>query len=435
MRSDRLPGVLIGGFWLAGFSLAATADPGESSPGTTRELVDIQFSGSLRARYEHLDRVGPRGYGAPDADLLLGRIRLRAVATTDAGPVGTLELQSAGYRLSGSRTAETGGTPYRDDLGVRLAYIEWADIADSGMGLSLGRQDIEYGAGRLFAPVNWSNVGGYWWDAAKLYRDDGALRLDALYARRVIVEPGSPNVRHQPYHLAALIGRLQEREVVPELFYLLKRSDSAPREDRHTWGLSIHRPPGNGWDGLAWAALQRGEVGGDAIAAHALLVRAGYTFDAPGRPRTAVEWNRASGDRRPDDRRDGTFDGLFGSTAQPYGWMNVVTLKNLDDLAATLQFRPVNSILLTAEYHYFHLAEPRDAWYGYDRKPARRDPTGAAGTELGHEVDFIVGWTPPLRHLAVLAGAARFWPGAFVRRTEGGSKPANWLFAQIEWRW
>lgn len=412
---------------------------GEQPAAATEEppprLADLSLSGSVRARFEHLENVGPRGYGAPDADLLLGRARWRAVAATDAGPVATLELQTAGYRLSGSRTAETGGTPHRDDLDVRLAFIEWADIADSGVGLALGRQDLEYGAGRLFAPVNWSNVGGYWWDAAKLYHAAGALRLDALYARRVIVKPGAPNVRHQPYHLAGLIGRLRSQDLVPEMFYLRKWSEASPREDRHTWGVSLHRPPGEGWDGLVWAALQKGDVGDHTISANALLLRAGYTFDAPGRPRAAVEWNRASGDRRPDDRREGTFDGLFGSTAQPYGWMNVVTLKNLDDLAVILQLRPINPVLVTAEYHHFGLAQSRDAWYGYDRKPARRDPTGAAGEELGHELDFIVGWTPPIPNLTVLAGVARFWPGAFVRRTDGGSKPANWIFAHVEWRW
>ena len=43
---------------------------------------------------------------------------------------------------------------------------------------------------------------------------------------------------------------------------------------------------------------------------------------------------------------------------------------------------------LRIEYHYFTLDKDKDAWYS----PGgiwRKDKTGNAGTELGHEIDFI----------------------------------------------
>ncbi|MCX7819296.1 MAG: alginate export family protein [Kiritimatiellae bacterium] len=397
--------------------------------------VDLRASGSFRLRYEHLEGFNVSGYGGPDDDLLLGRARVRLDAASPLGPTAALELQSAYYWLSRLRLDDLGNaTPHRDDLDVRIALLEWRQIADTPLGISVGRQDLTYGAGRLFAPMNWGNVGGNWWDAARLLWDEKSFNLHALYARRVRIEPRALNRHHAPFHLAGAIGHLHIDAVEPEVFYLLKRNESAPDETRHTAGASLYRRAGQGWDGLLWYAVQTGELDGRDIRAWALLLHGGHTFEAPGRPRLGFEYNRASGDPTPDDRHEGTFDGVYGQIAQPYGWMNFVMLKNLEEAVLTGSLQPSSSLTATLELHLFRLAEPRDAWYWSTRQPERRDPTGRAGADLGREIDFILGWKPG-GGLEVLAGVARFWPGTYLRRTEGGARPANWWFLQLQWSW
>jgi hypothetical protein len=76
---------------------------------------------------------------------------------------------------------------------------------------------------------------------------------------------------------------------------------------------------------------------------------------------------------------------------------------------------------------------PTDAWYTTGLRPYRRDGSGAAGRDLGWEIDTRATWAASA-HLEVLAGFGRFFPGAFVRRT-GAASTANWFCAQGTYSW
>ena len=61
---------------------------------------------------------------------------------------------------------------------------------------------------------------------------------------------------------------------------------------------------------------------------------------------------------------------------------------------------------------------------------ALRDPTGAAGTEVGTEVNFTVNYSLS-RDLQLSAGYGRFIPGRFVRETNGGfADRTEWFYLQ-----
>jgi len=84
------------------------------------------------------------------------------------------------------------------------------------------------------------------------------------------------------------------------------------------------------------------------------------------------------------------------------------------------------------EGHRFWLAQARDALYSTGLQAVRRDPSGAAGRDLGWELDARATWSPqPSWELA--AGGGQFTPGSFVERT-GASPRAYWGFAQVTWR-
>jgi hypothetical protein len=126
----------------------------------------------------------------------------------------------------------------------------------------------------------------------------------------------------------------------------------------------------------------------------------------------------------------GTFDGIFGAMDIPYGWMNVVSWKNLEDYVVIFSVQPAKSLKLGVDYHYFRLVQARDAWYWVNGKPERRDSSGQAGQDLGQELDLIARWQVN-RELEVMAGYARFFTGDFVRNTPGSGRDANWAFAQM----
>lgn len=395
---------------------------------------------NIRTRYEHLDNFNVHHYGAgTEDDVLLFRTRLSADYRFAERAHTLVELQDARYWLSDLALADFGRScTYFDEFDLRQAYIEWRRIGASPLGVKLGRQILLYGDRRVFAPAEWGNVGNYWWDAAKFYYDTDAVQMDAFYAQRVLSEPKDWNFDHWPYHVGGIYARVKRLPVTLDAFYVIKHDWSGRaqgesgtgNETRHTFGLFSERPAGNGWDYGLFAAGQLGEYGRDEIRAFGVIARGGYTFQPAWKPRMGFEFNYASGDRDPHDGVAGTFDGLFGAMDIPYGWMNVVSWKNLEDYAVNFSVKPARSLTLIAEYHYFRLAQAHDAWYWVNGKPERRDRTGQAGQELGHELDVILRWTVN-RELELLCGYACFLPGAYVAYTAGNRRAANWAFLQL----
>lgn len=428
-------------------SLAFTLQAAEpAKPPWYSALKDIQagpgkldFGFNLRTRYEYLDNFSILHYGADADDVLLLRLRLSADYRLGEQAHTFVEFQDARYWLSDLALADFGRScTYFDEFDLRQAYVEWRRIGDSPFGVKLGRQILQYADRRLFAPAEWGNVGNYWWDAARLTYDTDAVQVDLLYGQRVLSEPKDWNFDHWPYHMAGVYARIKQLPVTLDAFYVVKhdwsgtaKGESGPgNETRHTFGLFSERPAGQGWDYGFFAAGQLGEYGRDDIRAFGVIARGGYTFKADWKPRLGFECNYASGDRDPHDGTAGTFDGIFGAMDIPYGWMNVVSWKNLEDYALNFSLQPTKPLKLSLDYHYFRLAQSRDAWYWVNGKPERRDPAGRAGRELGHELDMIARWQVN-KELELLAGYTCFFTGDYVRNTPGNNRDANWTFLQL----
>ena len=105
-----------------------------------------------------------------------------------------------------------------------------------------------------------------------------------------------------------------------------------------------------------------------------------------------------------------------------FGWMN------LNDYQADLTASPgfVDKVLLS--YHYFQLAEAKDAWYYSTEKPVRRDTTGKSGTDLGQEVDLVLS-KKVCGNLSVDLALCHFFAGTYARET-GKGKDADWAYVQ-----
>ena len=73
------------------------------------------------------------------------------------------------------------------------------------------------------------------------------------------------------------------------------------------------------------------------------------------------------------------------------------------------------------------------ALYNAFGRPVRQDRTGAAGGDVGQEIDVIFN-----AHLTdrqdVLVTYSHFFPGAFIKAT-GPSNPGNAVYVQYSWRW
>jgi hypothetical protein len=88
------------------------------------------------------------------------------------------------------------------------------------------------------------------------------------------------------------------------------------------------------------------------------------------------------------------------------------------------------------QYHHFWLAESRDALYNAGGVPYRIDPTGAAGTDVGNEIDLVVNFHLT-RYSDILVSYNKLFGGNFVEATAGpnGAVDAETLYLIFQQRW
>lgn len=442
-----LPGAALCLACMAGCTAPRTpaAEPVSSAPQGSPPLKNVSIGpGKLdvglnfRTRYEVFDNFNTLHYDEADDDLLLLRTRLSLGYRLAEANRFFVEFQDARYTLNRMKRGDFAlSCPYYDPFDLRQAWWEWRQMGGSPWSFKAGRQSLLYADRRLFAPAEWGNVGNYWWDGAVLKFERPAISVEAFYAQRVLSEPERWNFRHHPYHVGGLYVRWRQLAVPVDTFYVIKHDWSGGvagesgqgNEIRHTFGVFSERPEGQAWDYTFFAAGQTGEYGQDAIRAYGLIVRGGYTFAAAWRPRVGAEFSYASGDRHPNDGVAGTFDGIFGGMAMPYGWMNVVSWKNLEDYALNFSVQPKSRWKFGVEYHYFRLAQSRDAWYWVNGRAEQRDPTGKAGRDLGHEVDVVLRWQATAA-LELMAGFGHFFAGGYIGQRLTGRPDAQWGFLQ-----
>jgi hypothetical protein len=409
-------------------------------PGT----LDIGVN--IRTRYEFTDNFDVRRYGTEENDhLLLLRTRLSLDYHFGKPAHVYVEMQDARYCSSElKRSVFTGSNPFYDEADLRQAFFEWQRMGGTPLGFKAGRQSITYGDRRIFGPGEWGNVGRYWWDAARLYVHTDWVKVDLLYGRRIVSEPSSFNNEHYPFHMGALYAQFKQLTnggftVKPDVFYVgrydthgnLAGESGVGDEIRHTLGFRTDGRIGRGWDYYGTFAGQFGTYGQDDIAAFGVVAGAGYTFKTAWSPRLGAEFAYASGDHDPSDGKRGTFDNVYGAAdAYYYGWMNVVCWKNLEDYQISFAVQPTRTLRLWVEYNCFRLASGRDGWYYGNGNSIRRDITGQAGRDLGHEINLLGQWKIH-KTLGLLAGYGCFMPGKFVRNTPGSDDPAHWVFTQL----
>jgi len=392
--------------------------------------------GSLRFRYEFTDNYDRKSFGTGGDDgFLLGRLLLNFGYRFDDRTRAALEFQDARVWDSNFSAKDDGyRSPDRNPLDVRQAFIEYKGGKRSRLGWKVGRQTISYGDNRIMGPGEWGNVGNYLWDAAVLKFRGNSGPIDAFFARRVRPDsrPWRLDTDHYDFAMSGIYATLRQKPALVDLFFIHKEGDSPwvcggnriERERRNTLGLRIDGKVDRRFDVGGLYARQDGTWGTRKIRSYAWNGRLGYTFDTPWRLRIGGEIAYASGDDNPKDNVHSTFDSVFGARDKLYGRMNLLGWSNLDDRLLTLKVTPTPKLDVMLDYHFFRLAEARDCWYYSPSKSQGRDPTGAAGRDLGRECDLILD-SRLSQNTSLTAIFGVFQPGTFCERI-GKDGDARW---------
>jgi hypothetical protein len=225
---------------------------------------------------------------------------------------------------SGLESFRRGGYRPIDEkkLDFEAAFVELgAGEGDHWVVLQAGRQELNYGSGRLVSVREGPNVRQSF-DGARLKMKTGAWRVDAFAARPDLDKPGYfDNV---PDHGTAFWGvyatRPLGRRVSFDSYYLGLDRESftynrgTAQETRHTVGARLSRPAAtkeSDWDFDYEGVWQFGSFGADGIRAWTFASDTGYTFPSvPLKPRISVKADISSGDD-PRSHSLGTFSPIF----------------------------------------------------------------------------------------------------------------------------
>jgi len=334
-------------------------------------------------------------------------------------------------------------TPRTSELNRFDALNLFADarVLDDDQGaawLRGGRQELLYGNQRLISPLDWSNTRRTF-DGAKLFWQGKDWNVDGFWTRPVpfsqhvttddIFDHSDPNAEF--YGLYATNKATKNRTI--DTYYLgYSKYDGAVPFRTQTLG-GRYLDSYENWLCEIEAAYQFGSYG-------ARDHSAGFYTLGAGRKLASCGWNPvfwayydwASGDPTPGVGVHETFNQLFPLGHKYFGYMDLVGRQNIEDLNFQLTMNPDPTVEFLVWWHIFHLQQARDALYDATGTAIRQDITGAAGSDVGEELDLTLRWTFRPR-ADVLFGYSHLFPGQFLVQT-GGAPGQDFYYTQFSLR-
>ncbi|MGH9433578.1 MAG: alginate export family protein, partial [Terriglobia bacterium] len=204
--------------------------------------------------------------------------------------------------------------------GIRT-YVELGDVEQGPASLRVGRQDLNFGSGRLLGTSYWRNASrGY--DAALATLRWDRFRLSAFSASQVAAKENGLSHHQQGNNIHGLYGGIQDwipgSVIEPYLLWRVGRGNRV--QDSKTLGVRWAGKASPALDYDIEAASQAGRISSRTEHSWAAAAIAGYTFtETAGKPRVFVEYNFASGG----------FDQLFPKAHDHHGTADQIAWQNL----------------------------------------------------------------------------------------------------------
>ncbi|MBI2264855.1 MAG: alginate export family protein [Armatimonadetes bacterium] len=351
------------------------------------------------------------------------RIRLGVSASFPEKARGFLQLQ---YTAQGDGRI----LPSNGYLGLHQGWLE----AGKNPVIRVGRQELNYGDQRIVGSFGWSNIARSY-DGVKITWKQGKFSGDLFGVR-----PLNNNLPLRGVLLYGAYGQWSPDGLRKVDLYLLDKSDRSGAGgvgDINVVALGVRAagPIGRNGDYSGELVLETGKVGPRDLRASAYDAALGHTWrSAPWSPRLGIEYAYATGDSDPTDAAVETFDQLFPTNHDKYGYADYQGWRNMQDFRISLSVKPSSKLTLSLDHHWFSLAQPRDGWYGAgggintSGATVLRSLAGIAGTNVGTEWDLAVTFVPG-KNYRLSAGYSRFTPGPFVRTVLGGTaNSSDWSF-------
>jgi hypothetical protein len=315
------------------------------------------------------------------------------------------------------------------------AYGEWLQPESKLWMVRAGRQEFSLGEKRMLGSSWWGNFG----------RSYDGLRLDYHRGDWTVTGFGGTvgSFGHNPAHPGIYV--VQSQWLKPahtlETYYILKHTPQGiGNDDVSSLGIRYVVPAKVGFDIRGEAIGQFGKNGGKDIQAAGAYVIGGYTFGCDWSPRIGFEAAYASGGD-PSDSKVKTFEPTWPVIHEYYGVSDLQGWRNARIVRVDATAKPAKCWTMMAQYLFFNLDNTKDAWYSTYGIPnvgaggvVFRDPTGAAGRDVGREFDFVLTFNP-CPTWTFQAGVGRFFPGNFIKAINGAGDNQDYGYLMAVYRY
>ena len=318
--------------------------------------------------------------------------------------------------------------PFLDEGTKRNSYVR------------VGRQELLYGSQRLVSPVEFTNTRVNFQGVSAFSRGE-KFDFDAFVVNPVIhtVDKFDSVDDKQVFAGSWLTYRPMKGQSA-ELYYLNLGNDNrtftGQRGAKGGFNVStIGSRYSGAYDNFLWdfeGMYQCGTYVNQNINAGATVAEAGYHFkDLPMSPQFWLGYDWASGGSNTGGSRH-TFNQLFPFGHYYFGQIDIVGRQNINDLSAQFVCFPTNWITTTAQFHAFYLDNARDSLYNAGGVAIRSSPTGAAGTNVGRELDLLINFHLT-NHQDVQFAYSHLWSGSYLAKT-GSGKDIDYGYVQYTFR-
>lgn len=377
----------------------------------------VSFGGELRAE---LDRAQHEDWGARNAGrdiFLLQRYQLHAdLHLSDRIRIfGQLRSGLENGRKNGPRPID------EDQLNVQNLFIDLIAYRgmDDRMTIRLGRQELQYGSGRLLDVREGPNLRLYF-DGAKVVYTSPKWTVDAFVMAAGRVKTGvfdNPFISRKSSLWGIYSTHTGANMLNIDFYYMginrdeARFDDGVAAESRHTVGTRLWA---NGNELLYNFEIgyQLGKFGAADIRAWGGSMDIAYRFaNLNGAPTIKLRSDLISGDDVKDDGKLGTFNALYPNGGY-FGMNPQAGPANLLSIHPNLSWNPVKKVLLSLETVFSWRQSPQDGIYLPDGT-LRQGPSNSDSRYIGTAYISTVSWQIS-RFLSYNAGVQYFKTGDFI---------------------
>lgn len=381
-------------------------------------------------------------------------------------------LTTTTNRYEQLRTTAYGSLYYYDDVGVFIQYLDAqhfgaelaplaidkdrSDLVDLFLDVKLfewdehpvivrgGRQEIILGSQRLVSNLDWANVLRTF-QGVRVFRQGEKWDSTAFWLQPILPDPSNFDSPDDQQNFTGLWTTYRSKPGHFWDLYALNLDNSnqiAVGEagvrggtNVTTLGTRVIGDIENTWLYDFEGMFQVGKYSNQQLQAGAFTTGAGYNFkDVQMTPQFWVYYDYASGDSNPGEGdKFGTFNQLYPFGHYYLGYLDLVARQNIQDFNIQFVMYPTKWTYVLLQYHNFHLAEAKSPLFGAGGGVSRVDPTGAAGTSVGNEIDLLVNFHLSA-HQDILIGYSKLFAGSFIRNTGPDVSP-ELLYIQHQLRW